>query len=234
MTASEFTYAGSVMMFLGKHPVYAPDWFSMGSTPLNEAILACFEIVPYFQKKYKLQMVNTVFLTDGEGDALSGRCDEEGSYKGFRDYNSNSFRTNALIIRDQVTKHQELVEQSYSGRQQTNALIKLLKLRTKCNVLGFYLLSNREFNAYAHHHLPQGSDVDSKKMEFRKNKSVVVTNAGFDEYYLMKSEHKSVLDEEFEVREKASTRALATAFAKYTGGRVTNRVVLNRFIGMIT
>ncbi|MEI8286983.1 MAG: hypothetical protein WCG15_06770, partial [Actinomycetes bacterium] len=234
MTAAEFTYAGAAMTFLGKHPVYAPDWFSMGSTPLNQAIVACFDIVPYFQKKYKLQMVNTVFLTDGEGDAISGYCDQVGAYKGFRDYNSNSFRTNALVIRDEVTKHQEVVERPHSGRHQTEALIKLLKLRTKCNVLGFYLLSNREFNAYAYHHLPAGSNIEDKRVEFRKNKSIVVTNVGFDEYYLMKSEHKSVLDEEFEVRENASTKTLANAFAKYTGGRVTNRVVLNRFIGMIT
>jgi hypothetical protein len=231
MTASEFTNAGAAMTFLGKHPGYAPDWFSMGSTPLNQAIITCFDIIPQFQKKYKLQMVNTVFLTDGEGDAFSGYCGQGGQYKGFRDYGQG---VRSLIIRDEVTKHQEVVERPYSGRHQTDALIKLLKLRTKCNVLGFYLLSNREFNAYAYHHLPAGSDIEDKRVQFRKNKSVVVTSAGFDEYYLMKSEHKTVLDEEFEVRENASTKTLATAFAKYTGGRVTNRVVLNRFIGMIT
>jgi hypothetical protein len=231
MTAAEFTYAGAAMTYLSKRPGYAPDWFSMGSTPLNQAIVACFDIVPYFQKKYRLQMVNTVFLTDGEGDSIGGYCDVNGHFKTFRDYIDGP---RSLIIRDDVTKHQEVVERSYSGKQQTEALIKLLKIRTKCNVLGFYLLSNREFNAYAHHHLPSGSNIDAKKLEFRKNKSVVVTNAGFDEYYLMKSEYKSVLDEEFEVRENASTRTLASAFAKYTGGRVANRVVLNRFIGMIT
>jgi hypothetical protein len=231
MTAAEFTNAGAAMTFLGKHPGYAPDWFSMGSTPLNQAIVACFDIIPQFQKKYKLQMVNTVFLTDGEGDAISGYCGKEGEYKSYRD---SAYGTRYLVIRDEITKHQEVVERPYSGRHQTEALIKLLKLRTKSNVLGFYLLSNREFNAYAYHHLPAGSDIEEKRVQFRKNKSVVVTSAGFDEYYLMKSEHKSVLDEEFEVRENASTKTLATAFAKYTGGRVTNRVVLNRFIGMIT
>ena len=231
MTAAEFTNAGAVMTFLGKHPVYAPDWFSMGSTPLNQAIVACFDIIPQFQKKYRLQMVNTVFLTDGEGDAIGGYCDADGHYKGYRDFSQGP---RYLVIRDEATKHQEVVERPHSGRHQTEALIKLLKLRTKCNVLGFYLLSNREFNAYAYNHLPAGSDIEEKRAQFRKNKSIVVTNVGFDEYYLMKSEHKSVLDEEFEVRENASTKTLANAFAKYTGGRVTNRVVLNRFIGMIT
>lgn len=232
MNAAEFSYAGAAMTFLGNFPGYSPDWFSMGSTPLNESILTAFDFIPQFQKKYKLQMVNAVFLTDGEGDSLGGSYNQYGSYKSFRDFSDN--RKNSLIIRDPLTKHQEVVDNTYNSKQQTAALIKLLKLRTKCNVLGFYLLSNREFNGYVYHHLPKGSDIDVKKAEFRKNKSVVITSAGFDEYYLLKSDHKSTLDEEFEVRENASTRVLATAFAKYTGGRVSNRVVLNRFIGMIT
>lgn len=232
MNAAEFSYAGAAMTFLGNFPNYAPDWFSMSSTPLNEAILSAFDFIPQFQKKYKLQMVNTVFLTDGEGDVLSGYYNSVGNYESFRNYGEN--RSNSLIMRDPLTKHQELVESVHNSKQQTAALIKLLKVRTKCNVLGFYLLSNREFNGYVHYHLPKGSDIDAKKAEFRKNKSVVITSAGFDEYYLMKSDHKSTLDEEFEVRENASTRVLATAFAKYTGGRVSNRTVLNRFIGMIT
>ena len=236
MNAAEFSYAGAAMTFLGNFPSYSPSWFSMGSTPLNEAILTAFDFIPQFQKKYKLQMVNTVFLTDGEGDSLGGSYDEIGNYRPFRDYTRgySDNRKTSLIIRDPITKHQEVVENTYSGKHQTAALIKLLKLRTKCNVLGFYLLSNREFNGYVHHHLPKGSNIDDKKLEFRKNKSVVITSAGFDEYYLLKSDHKSVLDEEFEVRENASTRVLANAFAKYTGGRVANRTVLNRLIGMIT
>ena len=34
-------------------------------------------------------------------------------------------------------------------------------------------------------------------------------------------------------QENATTRGLVSAFTKYTNGRVTNRVLLNRFIGLI-
>ena len=42
----------------------------LGGTPLNEAIVSAFEFVPMFQKKNKVQIVNTIFLTDGQGSPL--------------------------------------------------------------------------------------------------------------------------------------------------------------------
>jgi len=41
-------------------------------------------------------------------------------------------------------------------------------------------------------------------------------------------------DVTFEVKENATTRGLVSAFSKFAGNRLNNRVVLNRFIGMIS
>ena len=105
---------------------------------------------------------------------------------------------------------------------------------THCNILGFYVLSGREFGRAAYILLPRAANVDAMKVQFRKDKSLVITNAGFDEYYLLRSEGLDV-DEETElvVKENATTRGLVSAFSKYTKNRLNNRVVLNRFIGMI-
>jgi hypothetical protein len=40
-------------------------------------------------------------------------------------------------------------------------------------------------------------------------------------------------DSELEVKENATTRGLVSAFTKFSGGRQSSRVVLNRFINMI-
>jgi hypothetical protein len=71
------------------------------------------------------------------------------------------------------------------------------------------------------------------KEDFKKDKFVVVKQSGYSEYYLLKSETKDADEPEFVVKENATTRGLVSAFAKYTNGRVSNRVVLNRFIGLI-
>ena len=63
----------------------------------------------------------------------------------------------------------------------------------------------------------------------------MVKTAGFDEYYVLRSEALNTEDDVgFEVKQNATTRGLVSAFSKYTGGRVANRVVLNRFIGLIS
>ena len=64
---------------------------------------------------------------------------------------------------------------------------------------------------------------------------MVITNAAFDEYYLLRSEGLDTEDQgDFEVKENATTRGLVSAFSKYAGNRLSNRVVLNRFIGLIS
>ena len=109
-----------------------------------------------------------------------------------------------------------------------------MKARTNCNVVGFYILSGRDFNHEIRNLLPDLVDTSSLKLNFRTNKYSVVTTAGYDEYYLLRAEGLDTDDDvEFVVKENASTRSLTSAFKKYAGNRLSNRVVLNRFIGLI-
>ena len=45
-----------------------PRGYNMSSTPLNDCIMAAMKMVPAFQKKYNIDKMNTVFLTDGQSD----------------------------------------------------------------------------------------------------------------------------------------------------------------------
>jgi len=244
MTAAEFTYAGSALVQMSEYRRgWKPNWFQKGGTPLNEAVICAMTIVPEFQKQYKLQIVNTVFLTDGEGHSnkevfykdnkgnmRDGATNEE------LDYDSPNWRVaRKLVLRDPITKNQEFVDNAYS-RELTASYIKMLKARTNCNIVGFYVLAGRELGRELHYFYPNNYMLHDKiKAEFRKNKSLTVTNAGFDEYYLLKTEALDT-DEDvtFEVKENATTRGLVSAFSKFAGNRLNNRVVLNRFIGLIS
>jgi len=119
----------------------------------------------------------------------------------------------------------------------TASYIKMLKARTGCNILGFYVLSGRELGRELYRFYPGKPDsfYNNLRLEFRKNRATVIKSSGFDEYYLLRSNALDTNDDvEFEVKENATTRGLVSAFSKYTGNRLNNRVVLNRFIGMIT
>jgi len=240
MSASEFTYAASALVWLSKNirQNVHPHIMYMGSTPLNEAMITAMEIIPHFQKKYKLQVVNTIFLTDGEGDFLYGIWDMNTVQPQIKSYRYNNFhnKKEVIVIRDPVTKNQEEIPNFTDRNRVTSSFVKLLKQRTKCNVVGFYILSPSEFKSFAKKQYQSlGVDTEELRVKFNKENCAVITNAGFDEYYLLKSKKTSLDDEEPEikVKENATVRGLVSAFTKYTGKRNTNRVVLNRFINMI-
>jgi hypothetical protein len=238
MSASEFTYAGSALMCMAaERHSYRPRGFNLGGTPLTEAIISAMKIVPEFQKSYKLQIVNTVFLTDGDGHSLKDVYQKMSNgelYPTDIPYDESvRGKTKRFTIRDPITKHQEYIDNPY-GRSLTSKYIQMLKVRTGCNIVGFYVLSGREFGREARNFFPSYM-VDGLRAEFRKNKALTVTSAGYDEYYLLRSEGLDTDDDvEFEVKENATTRGLVTAFSKYTSNRLSNRVVLNRFVGMIS
>ena len=238
MSSVEFTYACSALVNCCEYRGWKPAWMQKGGTPLTEAIISAMKIVPEFQKQYKLQIVNTVFLTDGDGHSLrdvfytnsngypNSGSGEGGNYRGYK----------KMVIRDPKNRNEILVEYP-QGRELTSAYIKMLKMRTNSNIVGFYVLSGRELGRELHHFLPKAfiNSHDKYKTEFRKNKYMVVTSAGYDEFYLLRSESLDTDDDvSFEVKENATTRGLVSAFSKYAGNRLNNRVVLNRFVGMIS
>ncbi len=236
MTAGEFTYACSALITMSSvksyyHRTYIPYWMSMQGTPLNEAVIAAFKIVPEFQKKYKLQIVNTVFLTDGEGSTLYYRTAMD-SQNNPCVYNEK--QTEFYVIRDPVTKHQEILSKKNYHLQQTDALIRLLRKRTKCNILGFYVISGREFNRKVPVWYPQLENHEEIKANFKKNDFAILENTGYNEYYILKSSALDTEEDSFMVApEKTTTRNLVNAFTKYASSRVSNRMILNRFIGFI-
>jgi len=239
MTSAEFTYAASGLVYMSglskntSRAGYTPHWMSMSGTPLNEAIISSMTIVPEFQKKYKLQVVNTIFLTDGEGRELR-EIYENGDSLYTRGIIT---KAETLVLRDPITKRQESFDTkaSYNSGLQTKALVKLLKARTNSNVIGFYVISGRDFGRKLPQWFPKQNNHEEMKSDFRKNKFMVLQNSGYDEYYILRS---SGLDTEedttFEVKENSTFRGIASAFAKYNGSRINSRVVLNRFIGLIT
>jgi len=249
MSSNEFTKMASYLLNYGTgrygscSNMIPPEMIQLSGTPLNEAIMAAFEVVPEFKKQNRLEIVNTVFLTDGEGNSL-GYC-----IKGLTkdDTISQTERIGSDIrtrsfLRDDTTKSSvEIAYPStgrtygYSSAAQTNALLKLLKQRTNSNIIGFYVAKVRDvrhaLGLYAcESDIPK---IETFVSDFRKNNFTYLNNTGYDEYYFLRSD-KIDTDEEDEFQVVTNTtRGLVSAFSKYTGNRISNRIVLNRFINLI-
>ena len=240
MNASDMTYMASALLH-GSASMYPnvarmahringfPQWLDMQYTPLNETIFTGMKIVPEFQKQHKLQVVNTVFLTDGEGHLLTQKRVTNGEYG-----SSSRFMTTGTqigVLRHQSTGISEKIKQS-GCEGFTSAALKIFKQVTKSNVVGFYLVNSREFRQSTSRLFPRTANMDDIREKFMKEKSVVCTTSGYDEYYIVRAETDVDNDSELEVK-STTTRGLVNAFTKYNTSKVINRVVLNRFIGMI-
>jgi hypothetical protein len=173
-----------------------------------------------------------VFLTDGEGSTISEVYEDE---IGNTNYNSR-YNKKHFVIRDPITRHQEMVRSNSNSFGQTSALIRLLKKRTNSNIVGFYILKTKDITGSAGNmFFSDYSERYKVKEQFRKDKYYVIQNTGFDEYYLLRSNGLDTEDDvAFEVKENATKRGIISAFTKYAGNRINNRVILNRFINMIT
>jgi hypothetical protein len=232
-----------------------PNGYNLSSTPLNESIMAAMKMVPAFQKKYNIDKMNTVFLTDGASDGgeriVSVSDDDKdaeldtwssrryGHNVKFKNYMSNA---NTLLT-DRLTKKTLKVGDSRRGL--TDTLLKVLKLRTGCKVLGFYVdskrtLSNGTLNRYFPESNYWNSDAklyDRKKVkaEFRKNKVLVVSeNTGYDELYLLAGGEMNVSDTEMATpSENAKKGEIKRLFASTLKSNKSSRVVLNKFITQV-
>ena len=245
MSSNDFAKMASYLLDFGQGRrgtclnMEPPEIMQLGGTPLNESVVAAFEIIPEFKKQNKLQIVNTVFLTDGEGSAISYRIEDLMVGGGYNSSDITASWKKRSFLRDPVTKASvEVGKVDYTmsrGAAQTTVLLKLLKQRTDSNIIGFYIAKVREVRTALAMYSPKNEEqkIDGRIAEFRKNNFTYLNNVGYDEYYFLRSDKLDTDDEEgFEVS-STTTRGLVSAFSKYTGNRVSNRIVLNRFINLI-
>ena len=249
MSAIEYTEMASFLLDIYadkmvRHSL-TPTKMRLGGTPLNATIVAAFELIPEFKRNKKIDIVNAVFLTDGESGSVGTRYE-------FKEYNK-TFAEGSLwpsgkrrsIFRDPVTKATAEPDHVYGyssmSSEETVALLKLLKQRANCNLMGFYVAGSRDirsaFELYTDtketkDYLERKQKIDKLMTVFRKEKIHVIENVGYDEYYLIGSNSLETDDDELVVN-TTTTRGLVSAFSKYTGGKVGSRIILNRFIKMI-
>ena len=215
------------------YPSNPPSNYSLGGTPLNDAIVALMDFLPKYKKSSGVQKINTIFLTDGASNSLVGVKDTiNGS-----DFYTKFTRENLLI--DPVTNKR--YEFSGYSSDATDVLLKSLKGRVPgMNVVGFFLAGagrNGTIKRNTWYYILRDTNIGTERAmkEMRKNKVVVLESKGYDQYYILPgggglTVENDGLDDKLV---GASKGKLKTAFAKSNKGRIQSRVLLNKFVGMV-
>ena len=228
MNIQELNFAMTMLWCAANRNWLATD--GMGGTPLNHAIMIAPKLVDDFRAKNKLEIVNTIFLTDGDSNPSEGIKNET---------TPRQFRENRRYFYvDKVTrKTYDWYPWGYGNyADNTNTLLRILKDRTGCNLVGFFLFGN-SFNKFAtQFNLRDNWDKLKQIQKFwNDNKFYPVKSAGYDEYYVIDS--KALKDTKNELAidntKKNTARQMAKAFSKFAQKKTVNRVLLRQFVDRV-
>ena len=211
---------------------YIREYMGLGGTPLNATILAASGIVNRFRKAYKAEIVDVVFLTDGDDANTIYTKSSENLYNTARIGPSDSRRVS--FLQDKETNKKYRIE----NQGITPVLLQILKDRTGCNLIGFFITpkGRRNFEDILSRLEMTGLNFAESFAKFKSEKYFMITNYGYDRYFLIPGgKELSVDDDDLDDllgkdNKEVSTRKLKGAFLKMNQNRLTNRVLLTKVI----
>jgi hypothetical protein len=211
------------------HRGVVPRHLELSGSPIGESIMALHSLIPDFQAKNKLQKVNVIFLTDGEGyqnAVTKEKKTYDDTYVGMTKHHKTS-------IRDRKSGR---VYRSfdYNGfPQYAKILLETVKDRfPTVNLINFRITPGRDFQSCYRWYGSGYENYESAKVEYRKNQCISFKDTGFDQFHVIAASSLAQ-DEEFEVAEGASKAQIKTAFVKMLGKKKTNKKLLGSFVDLI-
>jgi Mg-chelatase subunit ChlD len=213
--------------------------YNTGGTPLNEALVYCYNTLGTYIKNNGIEKMTFITLTDGEGGSLStyarGRLDDSRTEIVNNQYKRIKVKN---LIKDEVT--QKTYELQRMAVEQTETILRMIKDRYNVALIGFHICQNRgrDLRGVLHCNLPNYkgdpySLIESWKKDFRQNGFASVKNTGRDELFLIPQSSTKIQEGEMDVKADANAKAIARNFGKYLNVKKTSRVLLNRFVGLV-
>jgi len=206
-----------------------PREFNLGNTPLNEALIYLNKLVPMFKKKYGIEIMTLITLTDGGANGIRGRVKgSEGD-----EYGSDWHKTKVYNIgkkRLQQPAHTD-------GENLTAMLLNHIKSEHNVNVIGFFLLKrirkwDLERMCVGKTYIDREKEYNQMRKQMTKEKAVAVDKPGYNKYFILNGKTMDVKN--FSMADatvkKGTSSELKRIFAGSMKDRITSRVVLNKFI----
>jgi hypothetical protein len=175
-------------------------------------------IADKFRAKNRVEVLNTVFLTDGDGDNNISVGNRYGSHH----VNITDASTNASV----TVKYDDEV---YRTQLQV-ALLELYKKATGSRVINFFIAPYNPKWA-AKRMYGGAADFDTKwKNEWKQKFFHVTKSFGFDDRFLIPGGSELSIGEDVFETESNDPKDLRRAFKKFQNTKQTNRVLLNKMI----
>lgn len=212
-----------------------PNNMTLSGTPLNESLLLLPAIAKRFRETTKVDVLNTIILTDGDSSYTMTYTNAEGSVCPF------NFLDN-IVLEDNENKQVETVTRYAT----TNGLIRMYKKLTGSNVFGYYLHTyyhNTKNRLMSHcagidTKMPSSKFAQLYEKQYLKHKYIGLNSESYNTYYIMPANDVELKNDAISVEKgkdgAVDKKSLLKAFKRVQSTKQVSRAFLNHFIAEIS
>jgi len=206
-------------------------------TPLNQTIIIATHLVPLIQRKYNIEIMNCIFITDG--------CHYTGGQDlRFIDYDGFS-KSLCQYQKIFIKKDNKQYESNSREDNFTKIYFEILKKSCQTNNIGFFILQSgksgfesvisQKDNNLQNKSKTEKKDIINKLYDQYQNDGFFnVQTAGYDDYFVVPGGDQLRTHQGYiPVKPGASRLKITKAFKKSQAIMITSRVMLSKFIDRI-
>lgn len=202
-----------------------PSWFDLGNTPLDHSVIVSQKVSEEFKLKTKTDIINNIFLTDGESHYIKFKS-PKGSW-----YNLISM-FHKVFLRNKKTQVTVRLD-SKNKLSETNACVRMAKESTGFRYFGFRLIDRREikrdcyefFNTY---------DYTKIWNILKKDNCIETQNTGFDKFYFVRTNLISDDEQLNTIGENETVGSIYKKYDKSISSKLNNRIFIKKFIEFVS
>ena len=208
-----------------------PTGMGLSGTPLNESMIALHKILPKFKQENKVQKVQCIVLTDGEGYPPKFHREIQRRWESEPFIGTGSLGHNCFLRNRKTGNTYSL---NVDWNKITDVFLKDLRETFKdVNFIGIRVLASRDSGSFIRSYCGYVGELYDKTMrDWKKKKSFTIKNSGYHSYFGLSGNSLSS-DSEFEVDEGATKTQIKSAFVKSLKTKKMNKKILNEFIELI-
>ncbi len=242
MNRKDFVQMQKFMLAFGDDPRNVPYQYQLHGTPLDVSLMGASSLHGMFLKQHRVDIVNTIVLTDGDSHSAPIKIVETGTdYEGETKIYERGVGLNDLFgwrfsgqvnVIDPVTKKRYPLTSETNRIDVTDMFLKIYRERTGSTTIGFRILPTK-INQIRRElvHLPYTTDYAELSKSMRNDKYCVIPSAGYSKYFgIGGGNDLQTANGAFEVAEGATTAQLRNAFKKASKNKVNSRALLNEFV----
>jgi len=211
---------------------HMPRDYFLGSTPLNQALVAFEKMIPIFKNKNKIEKMSLITLTDGGANwSFSCTVGDDG--------NESPMNSGKPVIK--VGKKQYTLPNNdmdyYSSDIYTGLLLDIIRKRHNISTIGFYVtrkVRSWEVDRYTRNYknwMERDKQTEKIRSNLNKERFASVDTMGYDKYFLLNGKKLNVENADLSgIKDNMKAGGIAKVFKKSMKGRIVSRTLLNQFI----